>query len=138
MNGVEKALCQIDVARWSGVEIGPLTRPLVRRREGRIFYIDHLPTEDLRKKYAYQHHIDVDKIVDVDFVWGERKLSECVGGRRFEYCIASHVIEHVPDLIGWLAEIDDILAPGGILSLIIPDSRYTFDILRVPSTITAA
>lgn len=130
MNGLDKARSQIDVTNWTGVEIGPLTRPMIRRDEGRVFYIDHASTEELRGKYSGQPHIDTSAIVDVDFVWGERTLSQCVGGQRFDYCIASHVIEHVPDLIGWLNEIDEILKPGGILSLGIPDKRYTFDIWR--------
>jgi SAM-dependent methyltransferase len=133
MNGVEKARSQIDVANWTGVEIGPLTRPIVRRGEGSIVYIDHASTDELRRLYANQAHIDVAAIVDVDHVWGDHTLSQCVEGKRFNYCIASHVIEHVPDLIGWLNEVDDVLLPGGILSLVIPDKRYTFDIWRKPS-----
>lgn len=129
MNGVERALFRIDVPKSSGVEIGPLTRPLVRRGEGDISYIDRATTADLRRAYANQS-VDINAIVDVDFVWGEKTLCECVDGRRFDYCIAAHVVEHVPDLIGWLNEVSSILKPGGVLSLIVPDKRFTFDILR--------
>lgn len=48
----------------------------------------------------------------------------------FDYVIASHVIEHIPDPIDWMEDIGRILRPGGILSLIIPDKRYCFDINR--------
>ena len=44
--------------------------------------------------------------------------------------IASHVAEHVPDLVGWLGEIREVLRPGGTLRLIVPDKRFTFDIDR--------
>jgi hypothetical protein len=40
------------------------------------------------------------------------------------------VIEHVPDMLGWMREIADVLKDNGILSLAIPDKRYTFDVLR--------
>jgi len=53
----------------------------------------------------------------------------------FKYCIASHVVEHVPDLVSWLREVSEILEVGGILSLVIPDRRYTFDFLRRTSGI---
>jgi hypothetical protein len=47
--------------------------------------------------------------------------------------VASHVIEHVPDLIGWLKETHAVLKPGGILTLAIPDKRYCFDYFRPPT-----
>jgi hypothetical protein len=40
------------------------------------------------------------------------------------------VIEHVPDMIGWLADLASVLRPGGILSLAVPDKRYSFDVRR--------
>lgn len=43
------------------------------------------------------------------------------------------MIEHVPDMLGWLKEIGEVLNDRGILSLAIPDKRYTFDYLREPS-----
>jgi hypothetical protein len=48
--------------------------------------------------------------------------------------VASHVVEHVPDFVGWLNEIQEILKPNGILSLAIPDKRYCFDYHRPLST----
>ncbi len=54
----------------------------------------------------------------------------------FDFVIASHVIEHVPDFIGWLKEIHSILKPGGILSLAIPDKRFTYDFFRQLSKIS--
>jgi SAM-dependent methyltransferase len=66
----------------------------------------------------------------VDAVWGENTLAECFPGETFDYAIASHVIEHVPDVIGWLAEIAAVLRPDGRLILAIPDRRYSYDVLR--------
>jgi hypothetical protein len=72
--------------------------------------------------------------VDVNIVWGENPLKQEVGG-TVDYVVASHVIEHVPDLIGWLREVYDVLAPGGTLGLVIPDRRFTFDLWRHESTL---
>jgi SAM-dependent methyltransferase len=139
MDARQKALWGIDLSKSSGVEIGPLTRPLVRKDEADVYYIDRASTHELRSYYASAgSHIDPASIVDIDFVWGDLTLSECVGRRRFDWCFAGHVVEHVPDLVTWLTEVEQILYPGGVLSLIVPDRRYTFDYLRRTSTISEA
>ncbi|MBD3886956.1 methyltransferase domain-containing protein [Phormidium tenue FACHB-886] len=97
----------------------------------RVRYVDHATTEALRAKYKTDPNINVDNIVEVDYVWGAQSLPELVKDEApFDYAIASHVIEHVPDLVGWLKEIHAILKPGGILSLAIPDKRFCFDYYR--------
>ncbi|MBW4693766.1 MAG: class I SAM-dependent methyltransferase [Lyngbya sp. HA4199-MV5] len=127
----DKLLHYITPANQVGVEIGPLTNPIVTRDMGSIYYIDHASTEDLQAKYANDPATDISKIVDVDYIWGERSLAELTQNKQpFDYLIASHVIEHVPDLIGWLNEIRAILKPGGILSLAVPDKRQCFDYER--------
>jgi hypothetical protein len=68
---------------------------------------------------------------------GEKTLQECIGlGKKVDYVIASHVIEHVPDLVTWLAEVREVLAAGGSLRLAVPDRRYTFDYLRNESRLS--
>jgi hypothetical protein len=78
--------------------------------------------------------VKIEDIVDVDIVWGEKTLGEAVGS-PVDYVVASHVIEHVPDLIGWLLEVRSVLKPGGILGLAVPDRRFTFDYWRTESGI---
>lgn len=128
----EIMLRTIDVRAKTGLEIGPLTSPVVSRQEGEIFYVDHLSTADLQKKYSNDPKVDLDAICSVDFVWGSQTLRECLG-REVDYIVASHVAEHVPDLAGWLAECQDALTEDGILSLALPDKRFTFDHRRGPS-----
>jgi SAM-dependent methyltransferase len=130
----EKLLHYINPTNQVGIEIGPLNNPVVTREMGKVYYIDHATTEALRIKYANDPNVDVNQIVDVDYVWGEKGLAELTQANQpFDYLIASHVIEHVPDLIGWLEEIRSILKPGGILSLVIPDKRQCFDYKRQPT-----
>lgn len=131
----EKVLRCITPTTQTGVEIGPLDKPIVTRQMGQIHYIDHDPTEVLRAKFqAPGHQVKVENIVDVDYVWGEKGLAELLQNQApVDYVIASHVVEHVPDLIGWLSEVRAILKPGGILSLVIPDKRQCFDYYRPPT-----
>ena len=117
-----------------GLEIGPLATPRVRKEEGPVRYVDHASAAELHEKYATDQGMRdrLDEIVDVDYVLGEStNLSEAVASDApFDYVIASHVIEHIPDTIGWLDDLTRVLRPGGILSLVIPDKRYCFDINR--------
>lgn len=130
-----KILAMIDVANARGLEIGPLNRPVVTRQMGPVEYIDRASREELRRWYAVNDEVDVDEIVEVDHVWGDQTLLDCVGGRRaYDYLVASHVIEHVPDLFGWLGEIAAVLADGAIASFVVPDKRRTFDVLRRTSS----
>lgn len=129
MNRKKHVLKKIDVTQGLGLELGPLYSPIVTKDEGRIFYVDHMSTKDLRKKYE-GHGFDTKKIVDVDYVIGNKTLKQTLKNRKFDYVIASHVIEHLPNMVAWLEEIASVLKPGGILSLAIPDKRYTFDISR--------
>ncbi len=126
----EKLLGGLDIAHTRGIEIGALTTPLLRPPEADIRYVDHADQASLREKYRDDPNVDIDKIVPIDAVWGDNTLGECFPGELFDYVLASHLIEHVPDVIGWLAEVSAVLRPGGRLILAIPDRRYTFDLLR--------
>jgi SAM-dependent methyltransferase len=111
-----------------GLEIGPLHHPIVGRTDADVLYVDHASTEDLVAKYADDP--EVDEVVPVDVVWADRRLREALGERRANWVIASHILEHVPDPVGWLAQIGEVLVPGGVLSLAVPDKRFCFDAKR--------
>lgn len=130
-------LARIDVGRQSGLEIGPLDRPVVRPTDGPVRYADHLSTQDLRNKYAADAGVEPDALVPIDYVLGPEGLAAAVGDVRFGYVLASHVIEHVPDFIGFVREVAAILEPGGVLSLAVPDKRYTFDCRRDVTPVAA-
>jgi SAM-dependent methyltransferase len=125
-----RALSGIDPLVGRGLEIGPLNRPLLPRDPGRIFYADHCSTDELRLKYAGNPDVPADDICSIDFDLWRMRLSETNSGGQFDYVVASHVIEHVPDLVGWLQDIHGILNDGGILALVVPDKRFTFDVFR--------
>jgi len=135
MDRKDKLLHGIDVKNAVGVEIGALCRPFVTRKDGRVIYVDHTDTASLKEKYRLDPNVDVDSIVDVDAVWGSKPLAESIG-TTVDYVVASHVVEHVPDLIAWLRELSAILKPGGEIRLIVPDRRFTFDYVRQETRFT--
>jgi hypothetical protein len=48
----------------------------------------------------------------------------------FDFVYASHVFEHLPNPVGWLEQVADVLEVGGKVSLVIPDKRFCFDVNR--------
>jgi SAM-dependent methyltransferase len=123
----------VDVDRLVGLEIGALDKPLVSRAPGRqIFYADYAPREVLREKSAGDPNVDIEAIPEVDYIIVP--LPEDLG-RKFDYIVASHVGEHVPDLIGWLKRLANWLTADGQIILALPDRRFTFDLLREHSTV---
>ena len=126
----QKLLAGLDQKDSLGLEIGALCRPFLLRDDGPVIYVDHADTPTLRTKYKDDPAVDVNAIVEVDAVWGADTLQQALGGKRVDYVVASHVIEHVPDLIAWLSELRAVLKPGGEVRLIVPDKRFTFDYFR--------
>lgn len=127
----DKLLSGLQRAQLLGLEIGALNRPITRKSEGPVIYVDHFDTNGLREKYRNDPNVNVEAIVDVEAVWGVQTLAQCIGEtRKVDYVVASHVIEHVPDLITWLEEISAILTSTGELRLVVPDRRFTFDFFR--------
>jgi 2-polyprenyl-3-methyl-5-hydroxy-6-metoxy-1,4-benzoquinol methylase len=131
MDRRQKILEGLNIRTSVGAEIGPLCSPIVRRDEGRVFYVDYADSDTLKAKYASDPCVDVSKIVDVDAIWGANALKQALSeDALLDYVIASHVVEHVPDLVTWLEEVRSVLQPDGELRLAIPDRRFTFDYTR--------
>jgi SAM-dependent methyltransferase len=132
----EKLLGGLDLRNVVGVEIGALANPFVRRDDGEILYVDYADRDTLVAKYIKDPYVQTENIVHVDAIWGENTLDDAVKGRKVDYVVASHVIEHVPDMITWLKEIRSILKQSGTVRLIIPDRRFTFDFLRDETSVS--
>lgn len=132
----------LDLRASVGAEIGPLDRPVVAKARGEVHYVDHCDTAALKARWASDPGVDVDAL-HVDAVWGRLTLRQALADASafthaaggLDYVIASHVVEHVPDLVSWLAEVHAVLAAHGHLRLAVPDRRYTFDYLRRTSTL---
>lgn len=114
-----------------GLEIGPSHNPVAPKREGfRVEVVDHADRATLVGKYR-GHGVDVDLIEDVDFVWSGESYAELTGkSSHYDWIIASHVIEHVPDLVGFVKACAEVLHDGGVLALAVPDKRFCFDRFR--------
>jgi predicted SAM-dependent methyltransferase len=115
----------------AGVEIGASHAPIAPKRDGYdVCVIDHATRDELREKYK-DEGVNLENIEEVDFVWRGESYAELTGKRNhYDWIIASHVIEHVPNLVGFLNSCDEILNDDGVLSLAVPDVRFCFDHFR--------
>ena len=130
MNRKEKVLRYIT-QNGHGIEIGPSHNPIAPKKKGyKVHIIDHMSREQLISKYK-DHDVNLENIEEVDFIWQGENYSDLTGkGKFYDWIIASHVIEHTPDLIGFLKDCDTILRDDGVISLVVPDKRYCFDHYR--------
>ena len=121
------------------IEIGPSFNPVAPKSEGwNSFSIDHLSSDGLTLKYAAHPGVDVNRIENVDFVWTTGTLSDAVPQEHhgsFDVFVASHVIEHTPDMVAFLESAADLLKEDGLVVLAVPDKRYCFDYFQ-PTTTT--
>lgn len=114
-----------------GLEIGPSYSPAAPKRDGwNVKIADHATAEELRAKYS-AWNVDPGAIEDVDYVIGEVGLLDSIREREsFDFVIASHVIEHLPNPVRFLIECETLLKPGGVVSLVVPDKRACFDAFK--------
>ena len=85
-------------------------------------------------KARYPGKSQVTHMVVPDFTTGHAPFTEVVGERRFDDAVASHVIEHVPDFVGWLWNIWSVVKEKSVVSLAIPHAERTFDARRRQSS----
>lgn len=104
------------------LEIGPFTKPM--KRGPNMRYFDVLDREGLIAR-AQEKNYKFDDAPEIHFVSPIGDLS--VVDERFDACLSSHSIEHQPDLIAHLEQVERLLEDGGRYLLVIPDKRYCFD-----------
>ena len=112
------------VAHWigrgaRGVEIGPGSSP-VPGLEPRPVYVDCFKAFGAEASLAdYYGHAGALPFHD----------------HSLDYVVASHVVEHVANPAAALVEWRRVTRPGGIIYLVVPDRRMTFDRTRPLTTV---
>lgn len=112
------------------LEIGPLTNPTVRGP--RVRYFDILDEAGLIK-HAKSCDYPTAGSVPIDYVSPTGDLS-IVEDESFKFAFSSHCMEHQPNLVAHLNQIERILNAGGRYLFALPDHRYCFDHFISPST----
>jgi len=129
-----------DFSRGRGLEVGPLHRCIVERDEADVRYVDVVDRDSLLEHYRDDPNVPADAIPEIDYhlIQADGRTLTLVeatkAGAPFDWVMASHVIEHVPDVIGWLAELAEMVVDDGRIVLVVPDKRYCFYVHRPPTT----
>ncbi|MEM9971367.1 MAG: methyltransferase domain-containing protein [Pseudomonadota bacterium] len=120
-----------------GLEYGPLDKVIVPKSVcPGVKYVDFTDREGLLKKCEANEKIRPEDIPDIDIVTDGRSISSYVEDGTQDFVIASHVLEHIPNFIGWLKENLRLLVPGGKIAIAYPDRRYCLDIARSKSRLS--
>lgn len=114
-----------------GIEIGALHSPFPAPAGTRVRYLDRLTTAQLREEYP---ELADEEFAEVEIVDDGERLTSIAAGSQ-DFVIASHVLEHTQDPIGTLHRQLEVLRPGGVLLLALPDRRTGIDELREPTSL---
>jgi predicted SAM-dependent methyltransferase len=106
-----------------GLEIGALHNPSPVGPEVDMTYVDKFDVTRLRELNT---DVPADDVVAPDVIADALTLESLPSG-RFDFVIASHVLEHLHNPVQALRTWRRVLRTGGVLLLIVPDARYTFD-----------
>ncbi len=130
-----------DLARrylsGQGIEIGAMTQPLRVPPGVSVRYVDRMTREELIRTEGPQlaeAGIDPADLAPVDVVAGAPELEPFADG-SLDFVIANHVLEHLEDPIDGLTGLIRVIRPGGVLFLVLPDPRHTFDRRRARTTV---
>jgi SAM-dependent methyltransferase len=114
---ISRWLLPLEAAPGIGVEIGAFKTPLPLIKP---FYVDRF------KEFAGEPCL-------ADFLGDATSLP--FRDNSLDYVVTSHVLEHVANPVGALAEWYRVLRPNGIIYLVVPDRRYTWDHARPLTTV---
>jgi predicted SAM-dependent methyltransferase len=127
LGGGPKSYMATRFLRGAGLEIGALHMPMAVPASCKVTYVDRYDVDGLRRHYP---ELAGANLVPVDVVDDGEKLTT-VAAESQDFIIASHILEHCQDPIGTIQRYLEVIKPGGVLFLAIPDKRYlTFDANR--------
>lgn len=127
-----------------GIEVGPWFSPLAPKQAGyNCLTLDVFDGPTLRQRAAVDPNVPKEKISaieDVDLLGSSTEIAQLVSGKHelgtFDYIVSSHNFEHLPNPIKFLQGCAQVLKPGGLLSMAIPDRRACFDHYRPNSRLS--
>ncbi len=89
-----------------------------------VLYLDQVDSEELLRRH--RDDPNVTEVLPVTFISRVTKYDFFADG-IFDFVIASHVLEHLPNPCLALEEFLRIVKPGGIVYLVVPHKDYSFD-----------
>ena len=125
----------IEMAKGTGIEIGPGPQPQIQPREGvHVSYVEQMPPKEWNELYNKSGSFPTRPELWGNYIVGE--ASELpVEDSSLDFIFGSHVFEHLANPIGHLERWKRKLAPGGKIICIVPDFAGTKDAVQERSTL---
>lgn len=118
--------------KGSGLEIGALHQPLKVPKNCAVDYLDIAEQKTLGDSFF---DIDEKGIVKPKYVGDIGKASvQEITGLQFDFIIANHVLEHVPNPIQAIANMWNSIKQDGFLVVSVPDKEFMYDKTRPLTT----
>jgi SAM-dependent methyltransferase len=136
VSGRERALRAL--ARYvagNGVELGPGHAPFsLPYPATTVRYVDRWKPDENRQLFPELGDDANFPMPDIVADLNVDRLS-MLADESQDFVIASHLLEHLVDPLAHLAEIHRVLRPGGVVIIMLPDRRLTFDRNRDATTL---
>ena len=115
----------------SGIEVGPGHHPFALPLPGvDVAFVDRWSPQEGHDLFPQLGPYAAQPDVKVDF--NTDRLGPIADGSQ-DFVIASHVLEHLAEPLGFIAEMHRVLRPGGIALVLLPDRHRTRDRNRAPT-----
>jgi len=121
LSSIKKIVSDLGVGKC--LEISPLFLPILLKENSDVTYCDYLSYEELVDREKDNPSIIRDglEIKKIDFILRPgTNLKDYVGNTKFDQIISSHVLEHTPDFISYLIQMQDVLAETGKIIAVLP------------------
>ena len=119
----------IQYLKGRGIEIGPCQGPIYLNPGVNVVYVDMHTAKEHNDVFP-QFKKDGYTITEPDILYDAEKIDQIFNRGTQDFVVANHVIEHLIDPVWALGSWYNVLKPGGVLFMAVPDKNHTFDKVR--------
>ncbi|MEP0883663.1 class I SAM-dependent methyltransferase [Trichocoleus sp. ST-U3] len=121
----------VDLEKSEGLEIGACDLPTVSKEVGNCEFADFRSAEEMIRLW----NLPPETVMPVKYILQRYSEVHTQINKKFDFVVLCHVIEHIPNVIGYIKDLHNLLKPGGVIIIACPDKRRTFDASRPSTTI---
>ncbi|MGH7995010.1 MAG: methyltransferase domain-containing protein [Opitutaceae bacterium] len=115
----------LSLLHGDGIEIGAFDQPSRLPAGASVRYVDVFTRKEGMQTFP---EVDSSSIVDPDVISNlDKQGLGVIPDASADFVIACHVLEHLANPIGAIAEMFRVLKRDGCLVVAVPDKRFTFD-----------
>ncbi|BDI15025.1 hypothetical protein ANSO36C_08270 [Nostoc cf. commune SO-36] len=111
----------VNLENAEGLEIGACDLPTVTKEVGKCEFADFRSSEEMIALW----NLPAETVMPVKYILQRNSKVHLQIDKNFDFVILCHVIEHIPNVIGYIKDLDNLLKPGGLLIIACPDKRRT-------------